>query len=63
MALRQKASLRSVGVPRQNVHLGRERQAKNILKDLRRWKANWLRSAAKDMAKAMEREWKEYANT
>jgi hypothetical protein len=35
---------------------------KNILKDMRRRKANWLRSAAKDMAKAMEREWKEYAN-
>jgi len=45
-----------------NVHLGRQRQAKYILKDLRRKKANWLRSAAKDMAKAMEREWKEYAN-
>jgi hypothetical protein len=45
-----------------NVHLGRERQTKNILKDLRRRKANWLRSAAKDMAKTMEREWKQYAN-
>jgi len=31
-------------------------------RSLRRRKANWLRSAAKDMAKTMEREWKEYAN-
>jgi hypothetical protein len=45
-----------------NVHLGRERQTKDILKDLRRKKANWQRAAAKDMAKAMERKWKEYAN-
>jgi hypothetical protein len=55
--------LHAMGSEAANVHLGRERQAKNILKDLRRRKANWLRSAAKDMAKAMEREWKEYANT
>jgi len=55
--------LHAMGSEAANVHLGRERQAKNILKDLRRRKANWLRSAAKDMAKAMKREWKEYANT
>jgi hypothetical protein len=41
--------------------MGRKRQAKIILKDMRRRKANWLRSAAKDMAKAMERNWKDYA--
>jgi hypothetical protein len=42
-----------------NMHLGTKRQVKRILKDLRRRKANWLRSSAKDMAKAMMREWKE----
>ena len=55
--------LHAMGSEAANVHLGSESQTKNILKDLRRRKANWLRSAAKDMAKAMEREWKEYANT
>jgi hypothetical protein len=30
----------------------------NILRDLRRRKSNWLRSAARDMAKAMEGDWK-----
>ena len=54
--------LHAMGSEAANVHLGRERQTKNILKDLRRRKANWLRSAAKDMAKAMERDWKDYAN-
>jgi hypothetical protein len=43
-----------------NVHLGTSRQVRNILKDLRRRKSNWLRVAAKDMAKATEGEWKEY---
>jgi len=43
-----------------NVHLGTKRQAKNILRDLRGRKANWLRLAAKDMAKATMQEWKEY---
>jgi hypothetical protein len=57
----EEALLHAMGSEAANVHLGRERQTKNILKDLRRRKANWLRSAAKDMAKAMERDWKEYA--
>ena len=54
--------LHAMGSEAANVHLGRERQTNNILKDLRRRKANWLRSAAKDMAKAIEREWRDYAN-
>jgi hypothetical protein len=54
--------LHAMGSEAANVHLGSESQTKNILKDLRRRKANWLRAAAKDMAKAMEREWKDYAN-
>jgi hypothetical protein len=42
-----------------NVHLGSKR-AKSILSDMRRRKPNWLRAAAKDMAKTMMREWKDY---
>jgi hypothetical protein len=43
-----------------NVHLGSKRQIANILKDLQRRKSNWLRSAARDMAKAMENDWKKF---
>jgi hypothetical protein len=54
--------LHAMGSEAANVHLGRERRKKNVLKDLRCRKENWLRSAAKDMAKTMERDWKQYAN-
>jgi hypothetical protein len=33
---------------------------KNILKHLRRMKPEWLSSAAKSMAKAIEKDWKHY---
>jgi hypothetical protein len=46
-----------------NVHLGSKRQVANILRDLRRRKSNWLRSAARDMAKAMEGDWKRYKDS
>jgi uncharacterized protein (DUF2252 family) len=52
--------LHAMGSEAANVHLGTRAQAKKILKDLRRRKSKWLRSAAKDMAKTMEREWKQY---
>jgi hypothetical protein len=52
--------LHAMGSEAANVHLGTSRQVKSILKDLRRRKANWLRVAAKDMAKTVEKEWKEY---
>jgi Uncharacterized protein conserved in bacteria (DUF2252) len=52
--------LHAMGSEAANVHLGNGRQVKRIIKDLHRRKSNWLRSAAKDMAKTMEREWKEY---
>jgi hypothetical protein len=42
------------------VHLGSKRQVANILKDLRYRKQGWLRLAAKDMANAMEADWKKY---
>ena len=52
--------LRAMGTEAANVHLGTRRAVNNILKDLRIKKADWLRSAAKTMAKAVEREWKKY---
>ena len=52
--------LHAMGSEAANVHLGTARQVKNILKDLRRRKSNWLRSAAKYMAKVIEQEWKDY---
>lgn len=52
--------LHAMGVETANVHLGSKRHLKNILKDLRGRKTNWLRSAAKKMAKVVERNWKEY---
>lgn len=52
--------LHAMGSETANVHLGTKGQAAKILKDLRGRKANWLRSAAKEMAKAVRREWREY---
>ena len=46
-----------------NVHLGSKRQVFNILRDLRRRKSNWLRSAGSEMAKAMEGDWKKYRDS
>ena len=46
-----------------NVHLGSKRQVANILKDLRSRESTWLRSAARDMAKAMEGDWKTYRDS
>jgi hypothetical protein len=56
----EETMLAAMGSEAANVHLGTKRQVKHILKDLRRRKANWLRSAAKDMAKVVKRDWKEY---
>jgi uncharacterized protein (DUF2252 family) len=56
----EEALLHAMGSEAANVHLGSRRQAKRILKDLHRRKANWLRSAAKAMANTFERECKEY---
>jgi uncharacterized protein (DUF2252 family) len=53
------ALLHAMGSEAANIHLGSSRPAK-IVKDLRGRKSNWLRSAAKAMAKTMEQEWKEY---
>jgi hypothetical protein len=55
--------LYAMGSEAANVHLGSKRQVANILRDLRRRKSNWLRSAASDMAKAIEGDWKKYRNS
>jgi hypothetical protein len=52
--------LHAMGTEAANVHLGSKRRVKNILKDLRGRKSNWLHSGAKDMAKIIERDWKSY---
>ena len=52
--------LYAMGSEAANVHLGSKRQIADILKDLQRRKSNWLRSAARDMAKAMENDWKKF---
>ena len=53
--------IHAMGCEAANVHLGSRNKIKSVLRDLRGRKPNWLRSAAKDMAKAVKREWKEYA--
>lgn len=50
--------LHAMGSEAANVHLGSRQQ--NILKDLHRRKSDWLRSACKRMAKAIETDWKDY---
>lgn len=52
--------LHAMGTEAANVHLGSKRQILNVLKDLGRRKPNWLVSAAKQMAKAMSSEWRDY---
>jgi hypothetical protein len=52
--------LHAMGSEAANVHLGSDRRVHSILADLRRRKSSWLRAAAKNMAEAMEREWKAY---
>lgn len=52
--------LQAMGAEAANVHLGTRRQRKKILSDLQRRKLGWLRHAAKEMAKATERDWKKY---
>ena len=59
----EQALLHAMGTEAANVHLGSRRVVKRILQDLRRRKAGWLRSAAKEMAKVTERDWKKYAKS
>jgi hypothetical protein len=52
--------LRAMGAEAANVHLGSRKSVKSILKNLRAAKPDWLRAAAKEMARATERDWKKY---
>lgn len=52
--------LQAMATEAANVHLGRLRQAKSILRDLRVRNPDWLRSAATKMTKAIWRDWKDY---
>jgi len=52
--------LHAMGAEAANVHLGTSHHRKKILNDLQKRKSGWLRNAAKEMAKATEREWKKY---
>ena len=52
--------LLAMGAEAANVHLGTKRQTVNILKDLNKRKANWLRDSATRMANAVEKDWKRY---
>lgn len=52
--------LTAMGTEAANVHLGSTRRIPAIARDLRRRKPQWLRRAAKAMAKATERDWRDY---
>jgi len=52
--------LQAMGAEAANVHLGTKRQVANILKDLSKRKANWLRDSATHMAGAVEKDWNRY---
>jgi len=50
--------LHAMGSEAANVHLGTKGQAIRILNDLKKRKSNWLRDAAAQMARAVEKDWK-----
>jgi len=52
-----------MGCETANVHLGSKGAVKAILRNLEKKKASWLQSSAKEMVKATEREWNEYAKS
>ena len=52
--------LRVMGTEAANVHVGSKQSVKKILRDMDGRKSNWLRDAAKPMARMVERDWKQY---
>jgi hypothetical protein len=48
-----------MGAEAANVHLGFRRQVARIEEDLRARESNCLRPAAKEMARAVEKDWKD----
>jgi hypothetical protein len=55
--------LGAMGSETANVHLGSRSQTQLILNDLAKRKSAWLRDAAKEMAKVVESEWREFKQT
>jgi hypothetical protein len=56
----EEALLHAMGSEAANIHLGTTGQIRNVLNDLQRRKSTWLRTAAKQMAQALEADWKDY---
>jgi hypothetical protein len=56
----EQALLHAMGCEAANIHLGTTGQIRKVLNDLQRRKSPWLRSAAKQIAKALEADWKDY---
>jgi hypothetical protein len=56
----ERALLHAMGCETANIHLGTTGQSRKILNDLQRRRSSWLQTAAKGMAKAIERDWKDY---
>ncbi|HXO04351.1 MAG TPA: DUF2252 family protein [Candidatus Sulfotelmatobacter sp.] len=52
--------LNAMGWEAANIHLGSKRSVRFIQRDLRKRRGNWLRSAAKEMAQVVSRDWKEW---
>jgi Uncharacterized protein conserved in bacteria (DUF2252) len=52
--------LHAMGIETANIHLGTRRQMNAVLADLSRRPRRWLRRTAKVMARAVERDWKDY---
>jgi Uncharacterized protein conserved in bacteria (DUF2252) len=52
--------LNKMGWEAGNVHLGSKRSVKLIQKDLRKRRGNWLKVAAKVMARVISKDWKEW---
>ncbi|MGA8060514.1 MAG: DUF2252 family protein [Candidatus Binataceae bacterium] len=56
----EQALLHAMGCEAANIHLGTTGQIRKVSNDLQRRKSPWLRSAAKQMAKALEADWRDY---
>jgi len=52
--------LNKMGWEAANIHLGSRRSVRLIQKDLRKRRGNWLRVAAKEMARVLSKDWKEW---
>ena len=60
--LKEERLLYSMGWETANVHLGTPLAIPDVRKDLKRRKSDWLFEAARDMVKAVRRDWKKWRN-